>query len=236
MIKLFRNIRQTLIMENKTSKYLKYAIGEIVLVVIGILIALQINNWNENNKQLSNEKQLLQEMQLSIKKDTANFAWEKVWLSQINTHAKRLKKHLADKNPYEQSLDTSFAMIGVITILEPSYLIYDRLKDFGIDNLSRDSLKIKIATYYEDAIQMKQVERTFALDKIFRENIYPKYFKNYSYATTAQPINYDALIEENEFLIYLDYVINDSRFHNRRSQKKSKNAVAVLKELEQYFN
>ena len=37
-------------MENKTGKYFKYAIGEIVLVVIGILIALQINNWNENRK------------------------------------------------------------------------------------------------------------------------------------------------------------------------------------------
>ena len=48
MIKFFRHIRQTLIMENKTSKYLKYAIGEIVLVVIGILIALQINNWNQD--------------------------------------------------------------------------------------------------------------------------------------------------------------------------------------------
>ncbi len=56
MIKLFRNIRQNLINEGKTTKYLKYAIGEIILVVIGILIALQINNWNENNK-LENKKQ-----------------------------------------------------------------------------------------------------------------------------------------------------------------------------------
>lgn len=48
MIKFFRTIRQNLIMENKTGKYLKYAIGEIVLVVIGILIALSINTWNEN--------------------------------------------------------------------------------------------------------------------------------------------------------------------------------------------
>lgn len=50
MIKLFRKIRQNQIMENKTSKYFKYAIGEIILVIIGILIALQINNWNENRK------------------------------------------------------------------------------------------------------------------------------------------------------------------------------------------
>ena len=51
MIKFFRQIRQRLLMENKTSKYFKYAIGEIVLVVIGILIALQINNWNEANSE-----------------------------------------------------------------------------------------------------------------------------------------------------------------------------------------
>ena len=50
MIKFFRKIRQNLLMENKTGKYFKYAIGEIILVVIGLLIALQINNWNEEKK------------------------------------------------------------------------------------------------------------------------------------------------------------------------------------------
>ena len=51
MIKFFRKIRYSLMEKNKTGKYLKYAIGEIVLVVIGILIALQINNWNINKNQ-----------------------------------------------------------------------------------------------------------------------------------------------------------------------------------------
>ena len=50
MIKFFRKIRYDLMEKNKTGKYLKYAIGEIILVVIGILIAIQINNWNENQK------------------------------------------------------------------------------------------------------------------------------------------------------------------------------------------
>jgi tetratricopeptide (TPR) repeat protein len=58
MIKFFRKIRQNLLMENKTGKYFKYAIGEIILVVIGILIALSINNWNESRKELNSELQL----------------------------------------------------------------------------------------------------------------------------------------------------------------------------------
>ena len=56
MIKFFRHIRQQLVMENKTSKYFKYAIGEIILVVIGILIALSINNWNETKKERISEQ------------------------------------------------------------------------------------------------------------------------------------------------------------------------------------
>ena len=63
MIKFFRKIRQNLLMENKTGKYFKYAVGEIILVVIGILIALQINNWNENRKNNKIEQNYLISLQ-----------------------------------------------------------------------------------------------------------------------------------------------------------------------------
>ena len=77
MIKFFRTIRQTLIMENKTSKYLKYAIGEIILVVIGILIALQINNWNEAKKTNRNVNNYLIELNSEIGRNLS-------YLSNIN--------------------------------------------------------------------------------------------------------------------------------------------------------
>ncbi|WP_202913898.1 DUF6090 family protein [Winogradskyella ouciana] len=67
MIKFFRQIRYKLMSKNKTGRYLKYAIGEIILVVIGILIALQVNNWNEerkaNNELLNIKENLLQEFE-----------------------------------------------------------------------------------------------------------------------------------------------------------------------------
>jgi len=62
MIKFFRKIRQNLISEGKTVKYIKYAIGEIILVMIGILLALQVNNWNEARKQHIEEMALLRTM------------------------------------------------------------------------------------------------------------------------------------------------------------------------------
>lgn len=66
MIKFFREIRQNLLNQGKTGKYFKYAIGEIVLVVIGILIALQINNWNEWRKDRVKEKIILNDLANNI--------------------------------------------------------------------------------------------------------------------------------------------------------------------------
>jgi Family of unknown function (DUF6090) len=67
-MRLFRNVRQQLASENKVMAYLRYAIGEILLVVIGILIALQVNNWNENQKQKKQETIYLQNLSIDLKK------------------------------------------------------------------------------------------------------------------------------------------------------------------------
>ena len=69
MIKFFRKIRQNLLMENKTSKYFKYAIGEIALVMIGILLALQVNNWNESRKKEEQFKSSLEQLYNKITDD-----------------------------------------------------------------------------------------------------------------------------------------------------------------------
>jgi len=59
MIKFFRHIRKQLLSENKTAKYFKYAIGEIILVMVGILLALQVSNWNQDRKDRISERKLL---------------------------------------------------------------------------------------------------------------------------------------------------------------------------------
>ena len=73
MIKFFRKIRQNMIKENKVSKYLLYAIGEIILVVIGILIALGVNNWNQEKKDHRLGDELLHRIHSDLVQDTLNF-------------------------------------------------------------------------------------------------------------------------------------------------------------------
>ena len=81
MIKFFRKIRQNLLMENKTGKYLKYAIGEIFLVVFGILIALNINSWNQKRLDRQEEKEILS----NLKEDYKNAAEEFKILNSIRS-------------------------------------------------------------------------------------------------------------------------------------------------------
>jgi len=84
MIKFFRKIRQKTLTENKLSKYLIYAVGEIILVVIGILIALQVNNWNENRKKINNELELLTSLEQEILENIEQ-------LEELNTNNKPYK-------------------------------------------------------------------------------------------------------------------------------------------------
>ena len=72
MIKFFRQKRYDLLMENKTGKYFKYAIGQIILVVIGILIALQIKNWNVIRKLTEfNNETIINKFSVDLKNDKA---------------------------------------------------------------------------------------------------------------------------------------------------------------------
>ena len=93
MIKFFRRIRQKLLSENRFSKYLIYAIGEIVLVVIGILIALQINNWNEKRKASIEGLVLLNNIYDDLKYNLDKIDFVYTWDS---THNQRNKKHVND--------------------------------------------------------------------------------------------------------------------------------------------
>lgn len=97
MIKFFRNIRKSLISEGKTSNYLKYAIGEIILVMIGILLALQINNWNENSKKNTLKVKYLLSLVEDLKQDTtliaSQYRFYKGDTTTLNAQIRRIKKN-----------------------------------------------------------------------------------------------------------------------------------------------
>ena len=101
MIKFFRKIRQNLLSEGKTGKYLKYAIGEIVLVVIGILIALQINNWNQQRILEKQSQQVLLNLREEINENKTELERATEFLKQ------RVDKRLEYLNSSGQNVSDS---------------------------------------------------------------------------------------------------------------------------------
>ncbi|MDO1501168.1 DUF6090 family protein [Winogradskyella maritima] len=97
MIKFFRKIRYNLMKKGKTGRYFKYAIGEIILVVVGILIALQINNWNENRKKQLLKKSYATNLISDLQKDT----------TQLNARLKYNENALIALDSIQMFLDTT---------------------------------------------------------------------------------------------------------------------------------
>ncbi|RDK87027.1 DUF6090 family protein [Marinirhabdus gelatinilytica] len=128
MIKFFRKIRQRLVAESKFSKYLLYAIGEIVLVVIGILIALEINTWNDAKKEKNELHHYLAKISNNIAQDIKNLKVIKTRRQEIN---EACKKAFLDFQNDEFDLYTNMGAAGVFIefYFTPNQSGYEALKN-----------------------------------------------------------------------------------------------------------
>lgn len=148
MIKFFRKIRQNLLMNNKTSKYFKYAIGEIVLVVIGILIALQINNWNESNKSQKNEIYILNEVLKNLEEDATLINEIIAKRTNAKTSITYLKKYSSNIEINLDSLEHHMVRLLTFERYYPINNAYEILKSKGLQ-LSNNNLTSHISRYYD---------------------------------------------------------------------------------------
>ena len=149
MIKFFRKIRQRLLTENKFSKYLLYAIGEIILVVVGILIALSINNWNENQKERKSERLILSEIRDNLKYDLNDFESNLAHLQNSLTSSKMLLKAFEDGIPYHDSLGFYFSSLEIYPHFTSKINGYSLLQSKGLELIINVDLRNKITDLYE---------------------------------------------------------------------------------------
>lgn len=144
MIKFFRKIRYHLMETGKTSKYLKYAIGEIILVVIGILIALQINNWNEHRKALIDEKATIASLKLEFQKNLVNLQSNIQAINSFISAGNTLLEHTGPEYEYGalKKFDSLINMTIRMAVWDPSLYTLSNIKNSGkLSNLSNNNLK-----------------------------------------------------------------------------------------------
>ena len=176
MIKFFRKIRYNLMEQNKTGKYLKYAIGEIVLVVIGILIALSINNWNETKKTRGIELKLLHELKDDLKETKEDL------LTDIEK-ANRLL--VVTDSLYQAASENNWGQVKISMdyIYETPHLFaklsaYKSIQAFGVNIISNDNLRKMITNFYE--LHLERVQYGESLIKEINEQEIKPYLDDIS--------------------------------------------------------
>lgn len=171
MIKFFRSIRQNLLSEGKIGKYLKYAVGEIVLVMIGILLALQVNNWNENRKVRQEEHLALKSLQKEFLESQELFEQSQRHNKMIFSSMKYLL-HLLDTDQVEESLADSIYVhldrsAWSSAKFEPSRGIVNSLVNSGkLNIISNDTLKSQLIQWNDQVTGFQNSQR-MALDYRF---------------------------------------------------------------------
>lgn len=215
MIKLFRNIRKKLLNEGKITNYLKYAIGEIVLVVIGILIALQINNWNEKQKLRRTEFKLLTELRSDL---LLTHTSTKKILNQNKEYIDNyllIWKYTTQNKPYDSILDVPFKTLmnwGTPYVVTSSY---ETLKNKGMEIVENDSLRKMIVTFYENNFQELKDDYNEGETNL-HNTIQPYYIEHIRSdiykRNKAKPNNFEALKKNDGFLNILGYLIRVKRY------------------------
>ena len=179
MINFFRKTRKKMADDNRPLKYIRYAIGEIVLVVVGILIALSINNWNEGRINLKLEKIILIELKSDLEENLIMFK------ENIRTEKETLKGidiilyHIDNKLAYNDSLGYLFQRVKHLENITVNASAYESIKSSGFKLLSSQILKMEITRLYESiyAQGVKVIEQGALGAQQSRQPIFIKYFR-----------------------------------------------------------
>lgn len=211
MITLLRKIRRSLIESGSARKYMLYAIGEIVLVVVGILIALQINNWNEQKKTAVYEQRLLQGLHNSIENELPdwNFILDNNY--EGDSSYQIIVQVLDAEIPYEKSLNRDFNKALNIWYHELNTTAYETIKGYGLNFIQNQQNVDHLSDMYE------------RWQKIYKDR---NYEKNAFFNSIAAPHLFD-LFERKigtngyEYVpINTQQVINDTKFRSILEQQQ----------------
>lgn len=167
MLKFFRSLRKNLLSEGKTTKYFKYAIGEIVLVTIGILLALQINTWNIERIVKKEEKAVLQKLSKDLEADYVRFTEIDSFYTEHFEDLKNSQNIIFKKGLTDDDIKELIWYSGAqILEINPRRTTFEEMINSGkIYNLSNDNLVDEIIEYYrmidEGIYQLRQTRNEF---------------------------------------------------------------------------
>ena len=168
MIKYFRKIRQKLLIENKFSKYLIYAIGEILIIVIGVLFAVQINNWNQSRKVEALEKSVLTDLRNELNANISQLEESIDNKEGVLSAGRLLLEHSGPDATWELKMNFDSILFKVIVsgwkFFPETGVITDILSSGKLNIIQNDSLRYMISSIPADMKTMNDEDDTYRLD------------------------------------------------------------------------
>lgn len=178
MIKFFRNIRKSLITQGKTGNYLKYAIGEIVLVMIGILLALQVSNWNQNIKKEKKELDFLQHINGDLVNMLGDIESDLYSLKLGDRSHFRIQDYINSNTIYQDTMCFDFYWLIKDEYIYPIKSTYDAIKEEGLAIIKNDTIRQGIQAAFENIFPRISKQNPFYPDlEEFFSSYYQKNFK-----------------------------------------------------------
>jgi hypothetical protein len=243
--------------KNKTGKYLKYAIGEIVLVVIGILIALQINNWNENRKDHAQERELLTQLQSEFQSNLEQLDRKIVLRNNMISASLKLLDYV--DHPEKRNSDSIIKYIGP-TMLAPTFdpIVNDIISSGRIQLLRNYNLKEKLSRLTSEIIQVTEEEvgwrdyrpkyRSTLLKYSSTRTIINQYWKNnvvesflldkgtkteLDIKNSKKNMDVSNLLDNSNFEDHVANCVSFAKLTNSQSMSLRKRIVEILELIEQ---
>jgi len=216
MIPIFRKIRKKMADDNRPLKYIRYAIGEILLVVIGILIALSINNWNENRKRQNEELILLADVKNNLEATLTSFRSDTIYNSNTIVQYHKIENYIDNDLPYSIELDSVF---GILTFWNGPTITasaYNSLQSKGLDLIKNEALKQDIINMYDEVLKELFTDYENAeskLSEIIVDPFFVKHVKrlNNKSLNLARPNDFESLKKNQEFSNILSAIIRQRK-------------------------
>ena len=159
MIKFFRKIRQQLVGQGNPKRYLLYAMGEILLVMIGILLAIQVNTWNENRKNKNEELKYLNSFLSDLTVDSLNYDRMSRYMSRVVEVNNSILSKFRDNAPIvEQYYKDAFRTFTIPPVKGQNSTFNEMQSSGKLNLIKNDSLKNKILHYYSERDFIRKVE------------------------------------------------------------------------------
>lgn len=227
--------------KKQITRFLWYAVGELILIVVGIYLALQLDNWKQNEERKDAEIEILDEISAGFVKDINDLKFN-IFLHQTAAQSgARIIDHFAKNLPYNDSLGHLFAKVLWYSRLVTNDGPFETLKAKGLDLISNDSLRIKITFMYDNQYEgLRAFEKnTFLPDDYMLSVCATRFDKTEIYIPLPDfnfesgvmiPYDYEALKKDRDYAHVVKTLSSKNTFVVEFFMKKTLRQLSSLKE------